>query len=165
MKTILFLRHAKSTWDDPDWTDLTRPLNSKGLKDASMIADIIFDNYKLAPDVIYSSPALRALMTANIFAKKINYPENKIVIDEDIYKNGTKHIKNLLQKQNEDIRTVMFFGHNPDITSLASYFSGYRFEHVPTCGAVCVDFDQCLWQDILKFNGVTRFFEYPGKYA
>ncbi len=164
MKTILLTRHAKSTWDNSEWTDLTRPINKRGIEDATVMSNIISSKLAVAPDTIYSSHANRALMTALIFAKQLNYLEENIIVDENIYNNGARHIKRLLETQNNSTETIMFFGHNPDITSLASYFSGSYIKHVPTCGTVVVDFDMLDWREVLNNNGTIRIFDYPKKH-
>ncbi|MFP4369869.1 MAG: SixA phosphatase family protein [Candidatus Kapaibacterium sp.] len=163
MKKLILVRHAKSSWENDDWTDFERPLNDRGNKDAPIMADAIKDK-GINPGLIISSPANRAVTTAKTYAQVLGYPEEAIITDMGIYEKGPKYIISLLKKTERKYDTVMLFGHNPDITSLASYFSGNHFDNVPTCGIVGIEFKINNWDDVETENGELSFFEYPKKY-
>ena len=74
MKTLLILRHAKSSWKDPDLADHDRPLNKRGKKDAPEMGKLI-KKQKLKPDRIISATALRARKTADEAAKVMDVVE------------------------------------------------------------------------------------------
>ena len=82
MKKIILIRHAKSSWDNNS-SDLKRPLSNRGYNDADIMS-IIFKNFKLNIDSIYSSPAKRALDTANKFFNNLNY-NVKLIIEQNLY--------------------------------------------------------------------------------
>lgn len=164
MKIITLVRHAKSSWDNPDWSDLERPLNKRGLADAPFLADKI-SKKKNKPEKIYSSPANRALTTAKEYAKAFDYKLDDIIVEKGIYDYGKRHIINIIKALDNEINDVMFFGHNPDITSLSSYFSGEFFDNVPTCGTLCVEFDCNNWEEVTNINGKIVFYEFPKKYS
>lgn len=158
MKTILLNRHAKSDWNNIDLTDFERPLNNRGERDAPEMAERLLEkNIKI--DKIITSPAIRAISTARVFAEKLEI--NEIQEEKDIYHSGEITIKKLVNELPDNINTVLFFGHNPDFTSLARYFSGELFANVPTCGIVCIDFDINTWKKIHQKNGKVRFFDFP----
>ena len=69
MKTLLLMRHAKSSWKDDTLSDHERPLKKRGRKDTKRIAKVIKEN-NLIPNVIISSPAVRTLETVNILKKR-----------------------------------------------------------------------------------------------
>lgn len=162
MKTLLLIRHAKSGWENPELSDFDRPLSVRGLTDAPIMADRI--NKLLGkPDKIYSSSATRAKTTALFFADSFRIDADVIVFDKLFYDNYAKSVKKTISLLDNSINTVAFIGHNPDITSLATYFSGEYFENIPTCGVVCIDFDTDNWDRLLEMNGVIRFYEYPKK--
>lgn len=163
MKTVVLVRHAKSGWDNPEWSDFERPLNKRGLRDAPFMG-YLFKEKKINPEIIFSSPANRASTTANYFVEALGIKEKEIKYDRNIYERGSKYIINLLKEVDKSVDSVLIFGHNPDITSLSSYFSGEYFDNVPTCGTVCIDFGIKSWDEIDKINGKLRFFEYPKKY-
>ena len=54
MKSVLILRHAKSSWKDPDLPDHDRPLNKRGKRDAPRMGRLLKKEH-LVPDVIISS--------------------------------------------------------------------------------------------------------------
>ncbi|HAG72955.1 MAG TPA: phosphohistidine phosphatase, partial [Gammaproteobacteria bacterium] len=72
MKILYLLRHAKSSWDDPDLKDFERPLNARGLRDVPVMADR-FNARNCRVDCIVSSPATRAKTTAGLFSEAIDY--------------------------------------------------------------------------------------------
>ncbi len=160
MKTVVLIRHAKSSWNNMEWTDLDRPLDSRGLLDAEAMASIVSTKIDM-PQAIFSSPAIRALTTAKIFANAMKYSENKIIINSGIYEQGVKFIKNLLCSPDNSINNIMLFGHNPAITSLVSYFTGDYIDELPTCGIACVDFFCNNWRDLMNRNGSLRFLITP----
>lgn len=160
MKTIILVRHAKSSWDDPSWTDFNRPLNKRGLKDAPYMSKL-FKGKGIKPEIVFSSPANRAYSTAKFFIEELEIKEETVIKDNNIYEKGSRYIINVLKNLDNNKHSVIVFGHNPDITSLSSYFSGEYFENVPTCGIICIDFEIEKWEEIDKINGKLRFFEYP----
>ena len=84
MKTLLLIRHAKSSWDDPALPDKDRPLNDRGRRDAPKMGKRLAKR-GVKPDLILSSPALRALRTAEIIAKMLDYQRRDIVLNERLY--------------------------------------------------------------------------------
>ena len=68
MKTLLILRHAKSSWNDENVLDHDRPLNKRGKRDAPRIGKLLYQS-QLSPDLIISSTAKRARKTASKVAK------------------------------------------------------------------------------------------------
>jgi len=163
MKKVVIARHAKSSWDNPDWNDFERPLNKRGLRDAPFMAQIVAKLIE-KPDLIISSSAVRAAATCRYFAEAFQFDENKIIYDENIYSNGIRYILNLLSSLDDNLNSVMIFGHNPDITSLFSRLTGEYIDNVPTCGVFGVAFDIETWKQIDDENGKLLFYEYPKKH-
>lgn len=163
MKKLVLVRHAKSSWDNPEWSDFERPLNKRGIRDAGILCSTLKEK-NLSPKLILSSPANRALTTAQMFAETLNYPVGDIRQDYGIYEKGAHYILNLINKLPADIDNVFIFGHNPDITSMASFFSGEYFDNVPTCGIIGLQFDIESWEEADSDLGKIIFFEYPKKF-
>src|SRR5437899_10475758 len=84
MKTLFLVRHAKSSWDDTALPDKDRPLNDRGKRDAPKMGERLAKR-DVKPDLILSSPARRALTTAEIIAKKLDYKRKDIVADDRLY--------------------------------------------------------------------------------
>ncbi|MDC1067633.1 histidine phosphatase family protein [Candidatus Kapabacteria bacterium] len=157
MKKLLLNRHAKSDWGNQSISDFDRPLNKRGLKDAPEMAGRLL-NRKIIPDIILSSPALRAITTAKFFSEQYSLEP---IEEENIYSNGMQCLRKILPKLDNKFSTVLCFGHNPDFTSLATFYSGEVFSNIPTCGIVCIEFDTETWENIDQLNGKLIFFDYP----
>lgn len=163
MKKLFLIRHAKSSWEEPAKTDLERPLNKRGKRDAPFMGKLL-KKENFIPDLIITSPAVRALTTAKIFADETGYPEKKIVIENDIYESGIKEIEAVVQKIDSDYKTVFVFGHNPSFTSYANHVGDKFLDNVPTCGIVGIKFDIEKWKEVERGKGKVFLFEYPKKY-
>ncbi|MCU0646291.1 MAG: histidine phosphatase family protein [bacterium] len=163
MKQLILIRHAKSSWVDPDLSDRDRPLNNRGKRDAPFMGKRLKKEHNVKSDLILSSPAKRAIGTARIIAKAIGYPKEKIEIKDSLYGSGVTAMLNVIQYLDDSLNEVMLFGHNPDHTSLANYLSNQQVDNIPTCGVFCVDFDIQSWQDVKKGEGIFKFFDYPKK--
>lgn len=85
MKTLFLIRHAKSSWDDPNKDDFDRPLNERGKRNAPFMGKLL-KKENILPDLIISSPAKRAIATAKIIADETGYPKNKIHTDSKFMK-------------------------------------------------------------------------------
>lgn len=163
MKTLYLVRHAKSDWSTPVETDFERPLNTRGMRDAPFMAKNFADNYIIKPEVIISSPALRALTTSYFFAEELSYPKENIVLEEDIYNNGKSTILKLVSEL-KDENSAILFGHNPDISMVVTYLTGERIFGLPTCCVAHIEFDTNNWKDIIKQNGKLVSLNSPKKY-
>jgi len=160
MKNLVLVRHAKSSWDNPEWSDFDRPLNKRGLRDAPFLADILVKK-GFVPDLIISSTAKRAKETVHFFSGALKYDIKRIEFELGIYERGTKFIINKLSNLESQINNVLLVGHNPDITSLATFFSGDFFDNIPTCGMVSIKFNFNEWENITSVNGELVFSEFP----
>ena len=87
MKTLFLIRHAKSSWDDTALPDKDRPLGDRGRRDAPKMGKRLVKR-DVKPDLILSSPARRALTTAEIIAKKLDYKLKDIVVDDRLQRGG-----------------------------------------------------------------------------
>jgi len=163
MKTLYLVRHAKSSWKYPKLDDFERPLNKRGRKSAPLMGKIL-KKLKVAPDLIISSPANRAAMTARIIADKIKYPLDKIVYSGTIYEFSTNAVMHFIEQLDNALDKVVFVGHNPAITDLANYFGGEPISNIPTCGVFCLDLDISSWGKIFENCGKVKFFEFPKKH-
>ncbi len=163
MKTLLLIRHAKSSWSNSQLTDFERPLNNRGLNDAPLMARVVAQ-LGVKPDYILTSAANRALTTAKIFAEQFSLNGEDFSADERLYHGNYRDYINILNETDNKYNTVFLFGHNPDISFLASYLLPDFSEHVPTAGCIAIDFDIDDWIDIESGKGRLRFFEYPKRH-
>ncbi len=161
-KTLFIVRHAKSSWDDTALDDKDRPLNERGKEEAPKIGKHLA-GYAVKPDLITSSPAVRALKTAEKIAKELGFKKSDVVVDEGIYTFNGGSLMDVVKGFDDKYRSVMMVGHNPAITSFANELSGVGIDNIPTCGVVLLEFDARKWKDIEKGSGKLLEFDYPKK--
>ncbi len=160
MKTLYLVRHAKSSWEDPALTDIERPLNKRGIKDAPKMGKVL-KKADLKPDCIITSHARRALETAEIIADKIGFPIKKVKVVEKLYLASTCDFFERISKLDDKLNTVVIVGHNPGLTSLANQLSNASIDNIPTCGIFVVKFDLKHWRKVSPRSGGFVSFDYP----
>jgi phosphohistidine phosphatase len=163
MRTLLLVRHAKSSWDDPALSDKERPLNKRGKDDAPKMGKLL-KKRDFQPDLIVSSPAKRAYSTAKRIAKELDYRKNNIETDEALYMADTEDFISVIKNIDDNINNLMLFSHNYGITYFANFISGSEIDNIPTCGLVRIDFEMESWKQITETKGKLIYFEYPKKY-
>lgn len=156
MKTLLIVRHAKSSWEYPV-DDKDRTLKLRGIQDAHLVANHIVDKID-TPDVIYSSIANRALHTCAIFTRCLNYPFDKVVIKESMYDFGGSGLVATVKSCDDEVDTLMVFGHNHAITAVCNTYGSKLFDNVPTSGAVVIQFDTNSWKTINEGKTILKVF-------
>ena len=163
MKYLFLTRHAKSSWGNPGLADIDRPLNKRGKKAAPFMGKLIMDKGE-KPELLISSPAYRAFLTAKAFGEAMGLVENDIIIDRTIYGAGAQQLLELVQNQDDLYKSIMLFGHNPTFTSFVNLLTGSNITNVVTCGVVRIDFEFSSWTDIDFGSGRLAYYEYPKKY-
>jgi phosphohistidine phosphatase len=160
MKQLYIIRHAKSSWKEISLDDFERPLNKRGKTDAPFMGTKLKEK-NVMPDLVLSSPALRAKTTAQIIAKKIEF-KKEIVLNEDIYESSVSELHKIVSEIDDKNRVVFLFGHNPSLNMLAQHYLNFN-ENIPTCGIVKIEFDCDSWSDINAKNARLISFDYPKK--
>jgi len=159
MKTLFLIRHAKSSRDDPASPDKDRPLDARGKRDAPMMGTRLAKR-DVKPDLILSSPARRALTTAQIIAKKLDYKRKDIVVDDRLYAVAADDLLDVIHKLDDEKDHVMLFGHNPELTELAHWLSS-EITHLPTCAVAEFHFNAKSWSNVGKLTLETVALDYP----
>lgn len=145
MKSVLILRHAKSSWKHPDIDDHDRPLNKRGKHDAPIMGELL-KNKHLVPDLIISSTANRAHSTAKDVAKSSGY-KGKIRLEHSLYAAEPAAYINVLHHLSNNYTRVLMIGHNPGIEELVGMITGE--EHImPTCSLVHIQYPVDNWNEI-----------------
>ena len=122
MKTLFLVRHAKSSRDDPSLPDRDRPLDDRGMQDAPKMGKRLAKR-DVKPDLLLSSPALRALTTAHLIAEEVGYKRKDIVVDDRLYASSADDLLAVIRALDKKLNRVMLFGHNPEFTDLAHRLS------------------------------------------
>ncbi|MCB9035195.1 MAG: histidine phosphatase family protein [Lewinellaceae bacterium] len=163
MKTVFFVRHAKSSWDNPSLRDIERPLNKRGKRDAPFMGKLL-KGKGIQPDRLISSPANRAFTTAKYFAQALGIAEAEIESDKRIYDAYPEDILDIVQELPDDYSMVLVFGHNPTFTGVANLFTEDYISNVPTCGIFRIDAEVESWRDFREGKGLLTEYHYPRQY-
>jgi phosphohistidine phosphatase len=163
MKNLFLIRHAKSDWSNSDLDDFDRPLNKRGLRDAPFMAKLLKSKIDKV-DAIYSSPANRALSTANFFAESFGIDTENIIQDSNLYLSSYEILIKCIKDFEDSYQDVIMVTHNPGITDLSNYLSNVYIDNIPTTGIVALKFSEDSWKKIGKKKCKLVFFEYPKKY-
>ncbi len=150
MKTIMLLRHAKSSWDDSSLKDFDRPLAKRGKKDTLRMGRFTKD-VKSLPGSIISSPAKRAEQTVQLFAKSADIDLSMITWSENLYYGGARDYLSAVQKAPEGVDDIMLVGHNPlleETVSLLSNEGGGYTVRIPTAALVCLEHPAIEWGQV-----------------
>jgi len=164
MKTLYLIRHAKSSWDNPDQADIERPLNKRGEKDAPNMAKRLKEK-RVTPDMMISSPAVRAYDTCKKFAKVLDFEKGKIKLDKRLYHANEDQLLSVIQEikdhDRDDEEVILLFGHNPGLTEFANLLLNETIDNIPTCGVVKASLNIRHWKDIKFGCGQLDFFDFP----
>lgn len=160
MKTLILVRHAKSSWDDPGLNDFDRPLNDRGKKDAPKMAERLAKK-KIEIDAFISSPAKRAARTAKFFAEEFKAKKKEIIFKTELYLASENVFYDVIEKTDDDLDTIAVFSHNPGITDFANDLTEIKIDNIPTCGVFAVKIDSGHWADIKDSKKEFWFFDYP----
>lgn len=160
MKTLILVRHAKSSWDNSGLSDIDRPLNERGKKDAPEMAERLKDK-GLKIDQFVSSPAKRARKTAKIFAETYDVKKEDIKIVDDLYLATAEAFNETVASIKDKYDTVALFSHNPGITEFASSLTAVRIDNMPTCSVFAVSAEISDWKEFQAADKKFIFFDYP----
>ena len=160
MKTLLIIRHAKSSWNSASMPDIDRPLNDRGKKDAPAMARRLISSGLLI-DRFVSSPARRAKETAEAFAHAFGIKSKDIQFVTELYHALPPVFKQVIAGLDDKDDTVALFAHNPGITTFANMLTTVRLDDMPTCAVFAVTADAEHWKDFLAAGTQFLFFHYP----
>ena len=160
MKTLVLIRHAKSSWDNIDQQDVERPLNERGKKDAPEMAKRLKDK-GLKFDALVSSPAKRARRTAVFFAEEFGIKKDEIIVIDELYMASTASFDSVITSLPDKYDVVAIFSHNPGITEYVNSLTNVHVDDMPTCGAYAVSADTGKWATFRAAERKFLFFDYP----
>ena len=145
MKTLLIMRHAKSSWKEDSLPDDQRPLNKRGQADAPRMGRLLRDN-GLVPRAILSSTAVRARQTALAAAEACAF-EGDIQFEASLYGAPAETYLYLLAALPVDPPIALVVGHNPGVEELLAELTG-EDEHLPTGSIARIELDLARWADL-----------------
>ncbi len=145
MKTLLLLRHAKSSWKKSDLPDHERPLNRRGKKEAPKVGVYLKEN-GLVPDLILSSTAKRAHDTAEAVAEACGF-EGQVELYQDLYMSDTASYLDILRCMPDKAGRVLVVGHNPDVEELLTLLTEVN-EHLTTSALAIITLPISNWEEL-----------------
>ncbi|WP_349917613.1 SixA phosphatase family protein [Aeromonas veronii] len=157
-RTLVLVRHGKSSWADADLPDRERRLAERGQRDAPMMGRRLAQE-GVIPDLILSSPACRARETARLLAVALQYL-GEIALDERIYEGEVCTLLALIGTLADDKKCVMLVGHDPEFTALAHRLSR-GITRMPTCAVARFLFEGAPWSVIPGRVPVRVWFDCP----
>ncbi|MFC7772858.1 SixA phosphatase family protein [Flavobacterium sp. GCM10027622] len=156
MKSLILVRHAKSSWDF-GLDDKKRPLAERGTTDIQKIgssAQVFLPNDL----TIWCSTAVRATDTAYLFCKKAGLDSEKIIFKEKLYTFDEAQLEKEIKKCENSVQSLILFGHNEAITNFVNKFGDKYIENVPTSGFVYLQFEEVFWENINKGKVIKYIF-------
>lgn len=161
MKTIYFIRHAKSSWDDPGLRDHDRPLNPRGMRDGPRMANRLL-RLDVVPDGILTSSATRAQQTAAFFREAFKVADKHVIVDPTLYHAWPDAIVKSIKKLPDSWDTALVFGHNPGYTELTNLLQNDLYiGNVPTCGISGAKAPITEWKDFNLADARRFVYLYP----
>lgn len=161
-KQLLIVRHGKSDWNNLNLSDFDRPINQRGKKNAPEMAKRLVKK-NIIPQQLVSSPALRAITTANYFAEELGMNKPSIIREPTIYEASSQTLLGIINKLDNKSDLTALFGHNPGLTDLIPDLCDTGLFNIPTCGMVLIKFPIDDWSMVSNGTGDLVFFDYPKK--
>jgi phosphohistidine phosphatase len=160
MKTILLVRHAKSSHSLGFASDFDRPLNDRGFQDAKEMGKNLFNKNTII-DQFVSSPALRAKTTAELFAAEYERKMKDILFVPALYHANSEVFAEVIGGLNNKFQHIALFSHNPGITDFAGSLCTTEIAHMPTSSVFAVEAAVDNWNEFQKAQKKFLFFYRP----
>ncbi len=161
MKSLLLIRHAKSSWNDLTQKDFDRPLNARGKKDASAMAKRVRKEWNVSLDAIVASPSKRTIETAGFFAEEFAVRKKHIIQVPALYEPTIAIFYETIRNFNEDFKTIALFSHDNGITYFVNELTNVHVDDMPTCGVFALRILTEHWKDFPEADKEFWFFDYP----
>ena len=145
MKTLYWLRHAKSSWAEAGLSDHDRPLNKRGKKAAPRMGQLLADR-DLLPDLIICSTAVRARQTVELLVPESGY-SGQITFEPRLYMAPREAYWEVLGELDDEFGSVMTVAHNPGISNVLLHLTDCSL-HFPTAGPAQIELPIDRWSEL-----------------
>jgi phosphohistidine phosphatase len=159
MRTLLVMRHAKSDWGAPFSNDHERPLAQRGIKAARRVGRFLTEA-GMAPDLILSSTATRALTTAELAAKAGEW-SCEVRTTSDLYASDPERVLEVVGEVEDGVEKLLIAGHEPTWSTLVTWLIGGGRVRMPTAAVACLDIPHGGWVDLVPGTCELRWFITP----
>ncbi|MGB3145192.1 MAG: histidine phosphatase family protein [Maribacter sp.] len=156
MKTLLLMRHGKSSWE-LNVSDQDRPLQQRGISDAYLVGNELATKH-LKIDWAFSSPANRASHTAIICLRQLEYSLNNFSIVPNLYDFSGEKVIDFIRNSDNELDTILIFGHNHAFTYIANAMGDTHIDNVPTSGFVQIQFKENIWSSVTQGSTIQTIF-------
>ena len=168
MLTLTLLRHAKSSWSNPELEDHERPLAKRGAKAIPAVAKFIRQE-KLRPSLVLCSDAMRTRATLALLLAELGPPAPRVAYEETLYLAGPEAILSQISGAADSEPHIMVVGHNPGLHALALELVGegerkmlaMLAQEFPTGALAVLTFDATSWKDIKSASGHLEHYTTP----
>jgi phosphohistidine phosphatase len=161
MKHLILLRHAKSSWKNSTLDDADRPLSERGERDAPHMGERL-KSRAAQPTLLLTSPARRALRTAEIVGEMLGLGKNRTRTLTELYLATPDEIRGAIGAQDDAHACVLVVGHNPGLTDLVNeLLPGLALDNLPTAGVVGIDLTASTWKSAAQARGRLAYLDYP----
>jgi len=160
MKTLIVVRHAKSSWANIGERDFDRNLNDRGKEDAPAMAEKLLHT-KIKVDAFVSSPAKRTCKTAKAFIEAFGKTKKEIILIDDLYNAPSEIFYETVNGLNDEYEAVAVFGHNPGITDFVNTLCNTHIDEMPTCSMFAVQIPITSWMNFKDAEKEFLFFKFP----
>jgi len=157
MKRLILVRHGKSSWEN-NLPDEKRPLKKRAYHDAEVVLKN-FKEFQSGNLTLWSSPAVRANTTAQLFKEELEIPDNRFTVKKELYTFDENQLLAIINGCPDNIEKLMVFGHNPAMTGLVNQLGDKALDNLPTTGLCVIDFESDSWANIK--NGKTLLQLFP----
>ena len=158
MKSLIIVRHCKSSWADLSLSDFDRPLNKRGNIDGELMSNYLREKEKKIDKLILST-SKRTRLTSKYFTEKIHF--DSISYLDELYHASYSDIINIISKVENNFNSVMVIGHNPGLTELINQYTIMNIYNLPTTGVVKVEFKGDKWERITENKGSIVYKKFP----
>ncbi len=145
-KSLFLLRHAKAISGGVLIPDQDRPLADSGIKDAKKLGNYLLKK-SFDFDLILSSPAIRAITTAQIVTNKLGYKQKHLAVEKCLYAADVDVILKLISSVPKKVDSLMIVGHNPSMYALASTLTGEPIS-MSTCALIELTLEIKSWDQV-----------------
>ena len=155
MKTIILFRHGKSDWKANFYQDLDRPVSNRGIKAAKLMG-IYLHEINNIPDLVISSPAVRAYDTAQLAISSGEW-NRKLNLDQNLYGATPEIVMNILCNQDDKYDSICITAHEPTMSLFINKYTDSGYQKFPTATMARIDFFTNNWCNVAR-SKINLFF-------
>jgi len=161
-KELILIRHAQSNEKASDQQDVDRTLTTEGMQQSTKIG-FYFNNEGLFPDIIITSPAIRAQQSSTIIADQLKLNTEHVHSNDELYEASVRTFLQVVKLFKEEWERVFVIGHNPTISYLAEYITNAEIGSMSSGSVARIEVPVKNWNEVDKGNcSLIQYISSPG---